>query len=139
MVYTGFYNRGVNEMFTQMGDVFEEDFFQAECDMVDQHQMLVYLPHVTDMRHDFQPELSCQQTHGQEFTDAADACAVNLDKGCRTGLHEIFELNAIGNMLAQGHLKGIDRQRQRLMPQNIIGSKPWSMARCALALIVSSL
>lgn len=62
-----------------MGDVFKKDFLQAECDMIDQHQVLVNLPHVAHMRHDFQPELSCQQTHGQEFTDAANARAVNLE------------------------------------------------------------
>ena len=98
VIYDGFYDRGMNEMLAQMGDVFEKDFFQAERDVIDQYQMLVNLPHVANMRHDFQPEFFCQQTYCQEFTDTANAGTVNLNKGCRAGLDKVFKYNPVGDM-----------------------------------------
>ena len=43
----------MNEVFSQMRDMFEKDNFVAKRNMIEQHQMLMNLAHITDVRHDW--------------------------------------------------------------------------------------
>jgi len=49
----------------QMRDVFQKDDFVVERNVVEEHQMLVQLPHVAYVGNDRQATTSCHQTHGE--------------------------------------------------------------------------
>jgi hypothetical protein len=47
-----------------MGDVLKKVHFVVECHTVKEHQVLMNLAHVANMRNDRQLELLCHQTDG---------------------------------------------------------------------------
>src|SRR5215469_13616175 len=67
--------------------------------MVEDDQMLMDLPHVPYMRHDWKVLLAGQKTDGQELAHAREPCAVSLYEVHRTTLHEVLEHDAVRNML----------------------------------------
>ena len=42
---------GMDEMTAQMRDVFQEDHLVSKRNIIEQHEVLMDLPHVADMRH----------------------------------------------------------------------------------------
>jgi hypothetical protein len=51
-------------MFAQVRDVFQEDGGQIECDVVEEHEVLVELAHVADVWDDGDTELFAHDAHG---------------------------------------------------------------------------
>ena len=76
----------------------------AQRHPVEEHQVLVNLPHVAHVGHDGQVELLGQQADGNELADAADARAIDLDEVGGAGLHVVLEEHPVRNMLAGGHV-----------------------------------
>ena len=89
--------------------------------MIEQHQMLVNLSHITDVRHDADGKLCCHDGDGEILADASQASAICLNDSHRPGLKEILPKNAIRNRLPNGDGNRGQHSRQRLMPQNVIG------------------
>jgi hypothetical protein len=58
-------------MLSEMRDVFEKKLREIECDVVKEHQMLVDLSHVTDVRDDLHIELLCHSDHGEILADTS--------------------------------------------------------------------
>ena len=48
-----FYNGRMHEMFSQVRNVFQEEFFMAQCDMIEKDEVMVDLAHVSHVRNDF--------------------------------------------------------------------------------------
>ena len=62
--------RGMDEPFPQMWNVFEEQTFVIQSNMIEEDKMLVNLSHVTDMRDNAQTKLPGEDRYGQILTDA---------------------------------------------------------------------
>ena len=60
----------MHEMFLQMWNVFQKNDVVAHRHMIKQHEMLVQLPHVSDMRHDRHTGFTAQQAYRDKFADA---------------------------------------------------------------------
>jgi hypothetical protein len=105
-------------MAAQMGDMFQEDHVVSECDVIEQHQMLMDLPHIPNVRDDGQPDLARQQADREE--KAGHAGAIGLHKMNRFRLHEVFEVDAVGHMLPQGNANRGDRARQPAVGLDIV-------------------
>jgi hypothetical protein len=82
-----------------MRDVLKEENFMFKCNPVEQHQVLMKLPHVSDVRNDGQVEFLRKQTHSEKFTDTSEPGSVGLNIVNCASLKEVFEHNAIGNVL----------------------------------------
>ena len=50
----------MHKMLAQVRNMFEKNHFVPERDVIEQNQMLVQLPHVTDVRHDRHAEFAAQ-------------------------------------------------------------------------------
>jgi len=58
--------RRMDKVLAQVRDVFEEDHFIAQGDVVEEHEMLVNLPHVADMGNDRHSGFPAKQTHSDD-------------------------------------------------------------------------
>src|SRR5271155_5888743 len=112
--------RWMNEMFTRMGNAFEEQRFMPDGNVIEEHQMLVNLTHVPDVRRHRQPKFARQQTHRNKFGDPRQPRAIRLHEMQRTSLHEILEQDSIRHVLAQRDARRRNRLRQSPMSFNIV-------------------
>src|SRR4051812_21437641 len=55
------------EILAQVRDIFQEQRLVPERNVVEEHQVLMNLAHVANMRHDRQSKLSRQKTDGDEL------------------------------------------------------------------------
>ena len=90
----------MNEMAGQMWDVFEEQRLVTECNVIEQHEVLMQLPHIAHVRYNRQPHCPRKKAYCEELRYSREPGAVCLHIMNSTGLQEIFEQNAIGNVLA---------------------------------------
>jgi len=90
-------------MLLQMRNVFQELSFVAKGDVVEQDQVLMDLAHVADVGYHGQAEFPGEQTDGDKFRNTGKAGAIGLNDMHGSGLHEIVEQNAIGDMLAESN------------------------------------
>ena len=111
----------MNEVLLQMRNVFQKNDLMPQGDVVEQHEMLMDLAHIPDMRDDRQPGLARQQTDGNEFADAADARAIDLDKVGGFELDVVLEDDPIGDMLSDRQSQRSDLTCQLLVPDDVVG------------------
>ena len=71
--------------------MFEEDGGQVEADVVEEHEVLVELAHVADVRDDGNAEFFAHDAHGQEFADSGDADGIHLDEPGTFHLEVVLE------------------------------------------------
>jgi len=83
-------------------NIFKKYFIKPKRYVVEEHQVLMDLPHIANVRHDDQAKLSRQYAHGNEFAYAANTNTIDLNKARGTCLHEILEEHPMGHMFAQG-------------------------------------
>ena len=60
-------------MFFEMRDVFEKHHFMIESDVIEEHQVLMQLPHIADVGHDRQAKLLGHQADGEKLADTSRA------------------------------------------------------------------
>ena len=82
-----------------MRDVFEKNRFMIESDVIEEHQVLMYLPHIADVGHDGQTNLLCHQADGEKLADTAEPGAIRLDEMDSSVVQKVFEEDAIGYVL----------------------------------------
>jgi hypothetical protein len=82
-----------------MWNVFEKDRIVIKCDSIEQDQVLMELPHVTDMGNYWQVELFCEKADRQKFADTCESCAVSLNVVNGSCFDKIFEQYPIGDVL----------------------------------------
>src|ERR1700693_234910 len=88
--------------------------------MVEQHQVLVNLPHIAHVRNDSQAELSRQYADRDELRDAGYPRAVDLHNLHSRSLHEILEHDSVRNVLTQGNWDRLDRLCKGAVRANIV-------------------
>ena len=71
---------GKDKVFLKVRDVLEKDFLVTHGDVVKEHQVLVNLTHIANVRHHRDSKNPTHQAYGQELADAADAYTVDLNK-----------------------------------------------------------
>ena len=98
-----------------------KDFGMAHRNVIDQHQMLMNLAHIADVRNDGNVILTRQQADGEKFAHTAQARAVGLQKSDASGLKIVLEDDAVGNMLAQRKREGSDGGGELPMRVNVVG------------------
>ena len=81
-----FYLHRINEVVSKMRDMFQKNRLVVQCNVVEQNQVLVKLPHVADMRYDRYTKLSAHHTHRNELTYPRNTCGVNLNEARTTCL-----------------------------------------------------
>jgi len=106
----------MHEVFTQMRNVFEEDNFVPQRDMIKQDQVLMQLAHIANVGNDRHPKLPAQQTHGNEFTHARHTHRVHLNETRATRLQIILKHNAIRDVFAKGEPGRCDGIGERFVP-----------------------
>src|SRR5216684_1369042 len=79
-----------NEMTAQMRDMLEKQGFVSQCDVVEEHEMLMQLSHVTYVRRQWKTKLSRKETDRKKLTHASQPCAVGLDIVQSVSLHEVL-------------------------------------------------
>src|SRR6202522_238966 len=94
-VHTILHLRGMEEVLAKMRNVLQELCFQPQPDMVEEHQVLMQLPHVANVRHHGKIEDPGEKTYREEFADPRDPGAIDLDKRQRLGLHEVLEQDTV--------------------------------------------
>ena len=104
-----------------MWDVFEEMHFMVERNMIKEHQMLMNLAHVSDMRHDRQLELSCHQTNGQKFTNTGEPRAICLNKVQASVEQIILEHDPVRDVFSSSNTDRCDGASKFYVSVNIIG------------------
>jgi hypothetical protein len=62
----------------EVRDVFEENFRMPESDVIEQHQVLANLAHISYMRNPRHTVLAGQKVHGKKFAYTAQAGAIGL-------------------------------------------------------------
>jgi len=75
----------------QVWNVLQESRFMSQRNMIEQHEMLMQLSHVSNMRDYGEAKYLCQETDGQELAHSRNSCAVDLDIVKRLRLHKRFE------------------------------------------------
>jgi len=91
-------------MRSQVRDVFEEYHFMPECDMDEQHKVLVQLAHIAHVGNYRNAELAGKQTHSQEFANAGNSNCIHLNETGASCLQVILEHDAIGNVFSKRDL-----------------------------------
>ena len=87
-------------MAAQMRDVFQENRFVTQRDMIKQDQVLMDLPHIANMRHHRNTVFPRQQADCNELADATEPHTIGLQESRRVRLQIILENHLIGHMLA---------------------------------------
>ena len=123
LINTTGHGAGMDKMFLQMRNVFEKNHVMPERDVIEQHQMLVQLAHVANMRNDRHAKFAAQQADGDKFAHARHPHRVHLNEAGAFRLQIIFENDAVGNMLAQRELGRRDRIRQSFVAEHIVGMR----------------
>ena len=90
-------------MLLKVRDALQKQCRMSHGDVIEQHQVLMNLPHIADMRNYGQPKLAGQKAHGKKLGDTGHAGAVHLHKMHGAGLHEILEHDAIGDVFTKSN------------------------------------
>ena len=93
----------------EMRDALEEYCFVSHGNVIEQNQMLVNLPHVTDVRNHAQSEFSRQQAHCEELGYPGHPRTVYLHDLRRLRLHEVLKHDSVWNVLPQRNGDWLDR------------------------------
>src|SRR5690349_18105419 len=104
-----------------MWNIFQKQSGETQRDMVEQNQVLVNLPHVSNVGYNGNPKLAREQTHRDKLADPADARAIRLNNARRACLKEVLKQHPMRNMLANRHADSRISPRQRLMRQHVVG------------------
>src|ERR1700724_1226142 len=88
--------------------------------MIEQHQMLVNLSHIPNMRNNWQTKLPGQQAYREELGNSGNPRTVYLHDLHRLLLHEILEHEPVGNVLSQRNRDWLDRLGERAVCLNVI-------------------
>src|SRR5258705_6550509 len=110
----------MHEVLPQMGNVLEEDNLVAECNVVEQDEVLVHLAHVAHVRDDRHTKLPTKQAYGDEFTDAGHTHRIHLDESCASGLQIILEHDAVWDVFPECQPDGSDCFSQGLVAEDVI-------------------
>ena len=78
-------------MTAQMWDVLEKQGFVPQRDVVEQHEMLMELPHVPHMRRQGEAKPSGEKTNRKKLTHSGQPGAVGLDIVQSASLQKILE------------------------------------------------
>src|SRR5437667_11436450 len=81
----------MHKVLSQVRDVLEKHNLLSECDVVEEDEVLVQLPHIANVRHDRHAKLAAKQTHRDEFTDASHASRIHLDESRASGQQIILK------------------------------------------------
>ena len=87
---------------------------------VEQHEMLMQLPHIADVRHDRDAKFSAEQTDRQELTDARHPDRIHLDETRATGLEVILENDPIWHVLTERKFRRGDSLGDLLVPDDVV-------------------
>src|ERR1700690_35817 len=90
-VNSPFNPRRMHEMFAHMRNTFEEQRFMPDRNVIEEHEMLMNLPHVSDVRHHRQPEFPRQQAHCNKLRNSREPRAIRLHEMQRASLHVVLE------------------------------------------------
>jgi hypothetical protein len=74
-----------------MRDVFEKYDLVAEGNVIEEHEMLVQLAHVANVRNHRQTKLLCHQADGEKFAYASEPGAIRLNEMHTTVMEEILK------------------------------------------------
>jgi len=107
-------------MIAQVGYMLKEQDLMSQRNVIGQKQMLMQLPHVTDMGHYRKSKFLCKEAHGKELTHAGQPCAICLDVVHSSGLHEILEQDSIRNVLSDRYLHGSNLTGKHYVRVNIV-------------------
>ena len=91
----------MHQVVAQVGDVLQEDRVVTHGDVIEQHQVLMDLAHVADVRHHRQTELARHQAHCEKLRNARQARAIGLYEMDRAGLDEVFEQHAVRHVFSK--------------------------------------
>ena len=103
-----------------MRDVLEEDGFVVEGDVIEQHEVLVDLAHVANMRDHGNSEFFCKKADNQKLAHSGHTQGIDLADGHRSGLEIVFKKNPVRHMLASGNLHRGDGLGDRAMAEHIV-------------------
>ena len=78
-------------MVAQVWNVLQASHFVSRRNMIEQHEMLMQLSHVSNMREYGKAKCLCKETDGQDLAHSRNSCAVDLDIVKRLRLHKRFE------------------------------------------------
>src|ERR1700760_4818203 len=98
----------MNEVRSEVRDVLKKLCLEPEANMVEEHQVLMHLAHITDMRHNRKIENLRQKAHSEELAHTRDSRTVDLDERKRIGFHEVLEQDAVRYVLPGRNLNGAD-------------------------------
>ena len=107
-------------MFPQMWNVFEKYYFVTQRDAIEEHEMLMQLAHIPNMRHDRNAKFTAQQAHGKELAYSCDSRRVHLDKRSTLCLKIILEDHSIWNMFAHRQFERRNRFGKRFVSENVV-------------------
>jgi len=75
----------------EMRNALKKQRLVSHGDVIEQHQMLVNLSHISHVRNDAQAELSRQQAYGEELGNSGNPRAVHLHDLHSLRLHEVLK------------------------------------------------
>jgi hypothetical protein len=111
---------GESKVIFEMRDVFEKNCLMIESDVIEEHQVLMYLPHVADVGHDWQTDLLCHQADGEKLADASEPGAIRLDEMYSSIVEKVLEEDAIGYVLTRCDSYRCELARERHMRVHIV-------------------
>jgi hypothetical protein len=115
--------RGLSEVPAQMRNMFKKQYVMPKSYMVKQHKVLVYLPHIADVRHNRKPVLSREQTHSDELGDSRQSRAVRLYEIDCPRLNEVLEQDPIRDVFPKSDPAGNYLSRKSSVSFEIIGMR----------------
>ena len=70
----------VDEVRSEMRDVLKKLRLESEANMVEEHQVLMHLTHITDVGHDRQVKNLREEADSEELAHTCDSRTVDLDE-----------------------------------------------------------
>src|ERR1700733_253810 len=98
----------IDEVCSEMRNVFKKFRLESEADMVEENQVLMHLAHITYVGHDRKVEDLREEADSEELAHTRDPRAVDLDERKCIGFHEVLEQDAVRDVLACGDLNRAD-------------------------------
>ena len=95
----------MDEVLVKMRDVLEEQRLVTQADVVEQHEVLVDLAHVTDMRHHRNARFLAIRLTARNSLMPATRTASTWIKPERIRLQVVLEDHPVRHMLARRHLR----------------------------------
>ena len=104
-----------------MRDGFEKNRFVIETDVVEEHEMLMQLPHVADVGNHGHAGLPGHEADDQKLADPGHAHRIHLTDGHAAALEIVFEEDPVGHMFARGNADGSDGVGNGFVTEHIVG------------------